>query len=77
MDITYFIRNNNNSYNEVCDVASIKVVKNNQIYYGGVQWGHHEPIDAIEFIKTNCDQIRFHEWLNSVGYEIVLENPPM
>lgn len=77
MDITYFIRKNNNTHNEICDTASIKLSKNNETYYGGVQWGHHKPNNIIDFINTDCDKLHFNSWLNSLGYEVVIEEPFM
>lgn len=73
MDVTYFIRNNNNSYQEFCDVATIRLIKNEQTYYGGISWGHHQPTNIIEYINTDCNQINFNSWVNSMQYEIVVE----
>jgi|688.fasta_scaffold06730_21 hypothetical protein len=75
MDITYYIRNNNNDYTEFCNSATIKLKKDNKTYYGGVQWGHHEPSDIVDFIKTDCNQLQFNTWLQSLGYEIIIEEP--
>lgn len=73
MEITYFIRNNNNSYSEPCDVASIKITKNNKIYYVGARWGWHIPSDVIESKQADVDKLGFHEWIDSLGYTIVEE----
>lgn len=75
MQITYYIRNNDNSYNEFCDKAMIKIKKNNQIFYGGVQWGHHSPTDIIEYIQADANEISFYGWVSSLDYTIVIEEP--
>lgn len=77
MNVTYFIRDNNNTYSEPCDTASVKLVKNNQTYYGGAQWGHHKPNNIIDFINADCNKLYFNSWLSSLGYEVVIEEPQM
>jgi len=70
--ITYFIRDNNNTYSEVCDAAGMKLKKNNKFYYGGVQWGDHKPTDVIEYITTTPEQKKFEDWCQTLGYEFVV-----
>lgn len=71
--ITYYIRNNDNSYNEFCDKATIKITKNNKIFYGGVQWGWHNPTDTIDYIQADANELNFYIWINSLGYSIAEE----
>jgi len=73
MDITYYIRNDNNTYAEPCSCASIKLSKNNKIYYGGAQWGFHTPSNIVDFINVNCDEVSFNQWVNSLGFSIIIE----
>lgn len=71
MKITYFIRDNNNNYSELCNIASIELTKNKKTYYLGCQWGENNPTDAIECIITEPEILESTQWLNSLGYEIV------
>lgn len=71
MKITYFIRNNNNEYNEPCSVASIKITKDGKIYYAGGSWGENNPTDALEFIITTPEELGFYSWLDSLAYQVV------
>jgi len=73
MKITYFIRNNNNEYNELCSVASIKIVKNNNIYYAGGSWGEHTPTDKVESIVTTPEELNIYNWVEALGYEVIPE----
>lgn len=73
MKITYFIRNNNNSYPEPCDVASIKIIKGKKIFYYGALWGIHNPTDAIECRTEDVDNFDCYSWLKSLGYDCVPE----
>ena len=78
MNITYFIRNNDNEYPEACNKATIKLTKNNSTFYGGAQWGQHTPSGVVDYINANCDELMFIVWANSLGYEMVVaeENVP-
>lgn len=67
--VTYFIRNNNNFYNEACDVASIKLIKDGKIYYGGTQWGDNNPSEIIDFIVISPEELSFGSWINNLGYQ--------
>ena len=71
MKITYFIRNNNNEYSEPCGVASIKITKDNKVYYAGGSWGENSPTDTIEFIITTPEELGFYNWLDNLGYHVV------
>ena len=73
MQVTYFIRNNDNEYNEFCSKASIKLKKGTKIYYGGVQIGEHNPSDVVDFIVADLEQLNFYDWLSSLGYSVVQE----
>jgi len=73
MEITYFIRNNNNEYSELCSKATIKLQKNNQIYYGGVQWGSIQPSNCVIYISTLLDTLSFDDWIMSNDYKRVIE----
>jgi len=75
MEITYFIRNNNNEYPELCSKATIKLQKNNQIYYGGVQWGSIQPSNCVIYISTLLDNLSFDDWIETNGYKRVIEEP--
>lgn len=68
MKITYFIRNNNQEYSELCNKATIKIFKSNKVYYVGAQWGEHTPSDVIDFINVNPDEVSCHQWYASKGY---------
>jgi hypothetical protein len=72
MNITYYIRNDNKEYNELCSSATIELTKDNKTYYAGSQWGHHTPSNCINFVNTNCDQLPLQGWINSLGYEVVI-----
>lgn len=77
MEVTYYIRDNNNEYNEFCDKATIKITKNNKTFYAGIQWGTHTPTNVVNFIVVNIDELNFYDWATSLGYEVVLEDPSM
>jgi len=71
MKITYFIRNNDNEYNEPCGVATIKITKGGKVYYAGGSWGENNPTDAIEFIITTPEDLGFYNWIDNLGYQVV------
>lgn len=71
MKITYFIRDNNNTYPELCDVASAKIIKDKKIFYYGALWGIHKPTDAIEYVSVDEETFDSYEWLKKLGYDIV------
>ena len=73
MNITYFIRDNDNYYSETCDKASIKIKKDNKIYYCAACWGSHTPTNVVNFIVVDPDKLNFLDWLISLGYVIVEE----
>jgi hypothetical protein len=73
MEITYFIRNNNNEYAELCSRATIKLEKDKEIYYGGVQWGSVQPSNCVIYISTLIDVLSFDDWFASNGYKRVIE----
>lgn len=75
MNITYFIRVDNNTYNEPCSCASIKLSKDSKTYFGGAQWGFHTPSSTVQSINVDCDQVSFNKWVESLGYEIIIEEP--
>lgn len=75
MNITYFIRDNNNTYSEPCSCASIELSKDGKTYFGGAQWGFHAPSNVVQFINVDCDQVSFNKWVASLGYEIIIEQP--
>lgn len=71
MIMTFFIRDNNNSYPEPCDVASTKIIKNKKTFYFGALWGVYKPTDAIEYLNADEETFNWYEWLKSLGYDIV------
>jgi len=73
MNITYFIRDNDNYYSEPCDKASIKIKKDNKIYYCAACWGSHAPTDVVNFIVTDPDNLNLLDWLNSLSYIVIKE----
>ena len=73
MIMTFFIRDNNNSYPEPCDVASIKLIKGNKTFYFGSLWGSHTPSDSLECKIEDEKNFSWYEWLKSLGYEVVPE----
>lgn len=73
MIMTYFIRDNNNPYPESCDVAAIKLTKDNKTFYFGALWGSHEPTDAIKYLVEDEKTFNWYEWLKSLGYEVIPE----
>lgn len=75
MLITYFIRNNNNEYSEMCNKATIQILKNGKVYYAGAQWGQHIPTDAIEYECITIGQMSCHKWFRSKGYHYEGEDP--
>lgn len=73
MIMTFFIRDNNNSYPEPCDVASIKLIKGKKTFYFGALWGDYKPTDAIEHLIADEKDFSWYEWLKSLGYDVVPE----
>lgn len=76
MKITLFIRDNNNPYPETCDVASVKIKKNNKIFYFGSQWGEHNPTDSIEsaVFDLEKEELDSYTWLKNLGYDVEITN---
>lgn len=72
MKITLFTRDNNNTYSEACDVATVEIKKNNQIFYLGCQWGEHNPTDSIEYLIVDIEneELDSYTWLKNLGYDI-------
>lgn len=77
MNITYFIRVDNNTYSEPCSCASIELSKDGKTYFGGSQWGFHTPSNTVQFINADCNKLYFNSWLSSLGYELIIEEPQM
>ena len=73
MNITYFIRDNDNFYPEPCDKASAKIKKDNKIYYCAACWGSHTPTNVVNFIVTNPNDLNLLDWINSLGYSVIEE----
>ena len=73
MNITYFIRDNDDFYPEPCDKASIKIKKDNKIYYCAACWGSHSPSNIIHFIVANPNELNLLDWIISLGYEPVVD----
>lgn len=73
MEMTYFIRDNNNEYPELCSRATIKLQKDKKIYYGGVQWGSTQPSNCVLYVTTLLNDKSFDEWILSNGYERIVE----
>jgi hypothetical protein len=73
MEITYFIRDNDKEYPEMCSRATIKLKKDNKIYYAGVQWGNIQPSNCVIYITTLLNDLLFDDWISSNGYQRIVE----